>query len=298
MRERSDSELVVDIVLGDSVVSSPLKLGARKVPGVELEFRDYRPTRSAFREMVNAQSFDVCEMALMTALLAHRYGKPISLLPAVVLARFQQSHLVYCPGRSVSAPEDLAGKRVGVRSYTLTTGAWIRGILEQDHGVKPSDIRWVTLEPSHVADYTDPGYVERADDGADLMEMLVAGDLDALIVGTGAKPRDGVSGLFPDGAADAWYARYGVAPINHMICVTDELSRTHPEAVRHIYEAVRDIRAGLDEPAGGKADLLRVGIDACRPAIQMLQDFGVSQGILDRKVPLEELFAEPVRDCL
>lgn len=298
MRQNNGSELVLDAVLGDHPVTEPIKSKDKKLPGVQLEFHEYQPTNNAFPEMVRSQTFDVCEMAIMTAMLAHRYGKPIGLLPTTVVSRFQQPYLVYRPGHGVSKPEDLAGRRVGVRSYTVTTGAWIRGILEQQYGVKPTDIRWVSFEPAHVAEYVNPDNVETASGGEKLMDMLTSGRLDAAIIGGGAALPDGVERLFPPDAADEWFARYGVIPINHMICVTDELSESHPEVVRSLVGAISEVKQTLPPPGDGAFDPYPIGIDACRDALEMMQEFGLSQGILERKVPIEELFAAPVREWL
>src|SRR5687768_10928097 len=88
---------------------------------------------TAFKRVVRDLEFDVAEMAIMTHLIAKAHGKPYRLLPFVVLARFQHPFLVYNAARGALAPEDLHGKRVGVRSYSVTTGAWIRHILAEDH---------------------------------------------------------------------------------------------------------------------------------------------------------------------
>lgn len=85
--------------------------------------------------MVRELAFDVCEMAIVTYLMAKAYGKPLVLLPAVMVGRFQHAYAVYKSERGKLTPSDLAGRRVGIRSFTTTTGAWIRGILANDYGV-------------------------------------------------------------------------------------------------------------------------------------------------------------------
>src|SRR5205807_2606659 len=79
------------------------------------------------------------------------------------------------------SPEQLAGKRIGVRSYSVTTGVWIRGILADDYGVDLASIKWTTFEEPHVAEYRDPAGVQRAPAGKDIMAMLQAGELDVAI---------------------------------------------------------------------------------------------------------------------
>jgi hypothetical protein len=91
-----------------------------------------------------------------------------------VTARFQHATLAYNPGRGPLSPDQLAGKRVGMRSYSVTTAAWVRGILADDHGVDLGQVNWVTLEEPHVAEFRDPPNATRMPPGKDLQAMLLA----------------------------------------------------------------------------------------------------------------------------
>ena len=106
--------------------------------------------------MVREQRFDVSEMAIATFLQAKAYGKPLVLLPVVLAARFQQSALLCRADSDIGGPGDLAGRRVGVRAYSQTTGMWLRGILADAHGVRPDEVRWITFEDAHVAEVPRP----------------------------------------------------------------------------------------------------------------------------------------------
>ena len=91
------------------------------------EFAQYQGSvATQFKRVVRNLEFDVAEMAIMTFLVAKAFNKPYRLLPFVVMARYQHPYLV--TNKALSQKE-LEGKRVGVRSYSVTTGAWIRGIL-------------------------------------------------------------------------------------------------------------------------------------------------------------------------
>ena len=122
-------------LLGDHPCTAALKNGAVKSDLVEFDFAQYSPTNKGFKPMVREQAFDVSEMAIVTYLMAKSFGKPMVLLPDVVLARFQHAHALYNAKAGKLAPRDLNNKRVGIRSFTTTTGAWLRGILANDHGV-------------------------------------------------------------------------------------------------------------------------------------------------------------------
>src|SRR3982750_2589996 len=94
-----------------------------------LEFADVKVPNTAFKRVVRDLEFDLAELAIVTFLLAKAHGKPLRLLPAVVTARFQHPLLV--SAKKIS-PKELEGKRVGQRSYSVTTAAWMRGILADD----------------------------------------------------------------------------------------------------------------------------------------------------------------------
>ncbi|MFG3591078.1 hypothetical protein ACFXS9_01145 [Bradyrhizobium sp. RDI18] len=122
-------------LLGDHPGTTALKNGSIRSDLVEFDFAPYSPTNKGFKPMVREGAFDVSEMAIVTYLMARSFGKPMVLLPDVVLARFQHGHALYNAKAGKLTPRDLRGKRVGIRSFTTTTGAWLRGILANDYGV-------------------------------------------------------------------------------------------------------------------------------------------------------------------
>src|SRR6267154_441373 len=144
--------------------------------------------------MVREAAFDVSEMAIVTYLMAKSFGKPMVLLPNVVVARFQHGYALYNAKQGTLKPADLNGKRVGIRSFTTTTGAWLRGILANDYGVDLNSIDWVTFEDAHVAEFRDT--TARAPQGKEIIQMLLDGELDAIL---GEKvERSGLRPLFAD----------------------------------------------------------------------------------------------------
>ena len=158
-------------LLGDHPCTAALKNGSIKSDLVEFEFVEYKPTNKGFKPMVREGAFDVSELAIVTYLMAKNYDKPMVLLPNVVMARFQHGHAFYNAKRGMLTPADLGGKRVGIRSFTTTTGAWLRGILANDYGVDLNAIDWVTFEDAHVAEFTDTA--RRAPAGKQIVQMLL-----------------------------------------------------------------------------------------------------------------------------
>src|SRR6202043_1173432 len=126
------------------------------------------------------------------------FAKPMVLLPNVVLARFQHAYALYNGSQGELKPVDLNGKRVGIRSFTTTTGAWLRGILANDYGVELNSIDWVTFEDAHVAEFRDT--TKRAPTDKNIVQMLVDGELDA-VLGEKLEHPD-LKPLFADAAAE------------------------------------------------------------------------------------------------
>src|SRR5436853_6078687 len=116
------SPLALRTVLGDYPHTRALKHGDITSDEVTLAFVDVKPINLAFKPMVREQQFDVCEMAIVTFVQAKAHGKPLVLLPAVMLGRFQHHCMLYNSERGPLAPTGLAGRRVGVRASSQTTG--------------------------------------------------------------------------------------------------------------------------------------------------------------------------------
>src|SRR5215470_9962655 len=207
-RRKTEMVMRLRTLLGDHPGTSALKKGSIKSDLVEFDFVDYSPTNKGFKPMVREQAFDVAEMAIVTYLMAKSFGKPMVLLPNVVVARFQHGYALYNARHGTLRPTDLNGKRVGIRSFTTTTGAWLRGILANDYGVDLNSIDWVTFEDAHVAEFRET--TRRAGAGKQIVQMLVDGELDAIL---GEKvEHSNLKPLFADTAAEekAWLAKHGV----------------------------------------------------------------------------------------
>src|SRR5262252_6190359 len=115
-RRTIDVTMRVRTLLGDHPGTAALKSGAVASDLVSFDFVDTKPTNKGFKPMVREQAFDVSEMAIVTYLMAKSLGKPMVLLPNVVLARFQHAYALYNAKRGTLAPTDLNGRRVGIRS--------------------------------------------------------------------------------------------------------------------------------------------------------------------------------------
>jgi 4,5-dihydroxyphthalate decarboxylase len=264
---------------------------------VEFDFADVKVSNTAFKPLVREAKFDLAEVAIVTFLQAKHYGKPYVLIPATVVGRGQLHTIAYNPERGHLGPGDLNGKTLGVRAYTQTTGVWVRGILAADYGVDLGSIKWVTFEEGHVAEYQDPPNVRRAPEGKQLAQMLLDGELDAAIVGD-KLPDPRLKPLIPDPetANRKWSESHGGVPINHMLVIREQLAKTRPDVVREVYRLFKEAKlASFAETGVPKLDPLRFGIEANRRSLEIVIDFAVEQGLLPRRIAVDELFDETMR---
>jgi 4,5-dihydroxyphthalate decarboxylase len=273
-------------LLGDHPCTAGLKNGSIRSALVEFDFIDYSPTNKGFKPMVREQAFDISEMAIVTYLMAKSVGKPMVLLPDVVVARFQHAYALYHARSSTLTPADLNGKRIGIRSFTTTTGAWLRGILANDYGVDLGSVDWVTFEDAHVAEFKDT--TKRAPAGKQIIRMLLDGELD-VVLGEKSDHPD-LRPLFADAATEekAWFAKHRVVPINHMVVVSRKLSEAHPEAVEEVHRLLR---------AAGKASASGPRFDAqeMRRSLDLITHYAAQQGLIPRAFTFDELFDDVTR---
>ena len=235
---------------------------------------------TAFKRVVRNFEFDVAEMAIMTFLVAKAFNKPYRLLPFVVMARYQHPYLVTTKTLS---PKELEGKRVGVRSYSVTTGAWIRGILAEDYGVDLSRIQWVTFEEAHVAEFKDPPNVQRAAAGKDIHAMLLAGEIDAAILGAiPTDPRLQPVIRDPEAAGRKWGEKHGAIQLNHLVGVKNTVSKATADEV---YGLLLE-----SKKAAGNPPMLPHGLEANRRNLEVAIECAYKQRMIPRRFTVEELF--------
>lgn len=279
-------------LLGDHPSTQALKSGQVTSDRVVLDFETgYKPTNRGFKPMVREQRFDVSELAIVTYLMAREHHKPVVLLPAVVMGRFQHIYALYNADRGTMTPADLAGKRVGIRSFTTTTGAWIRGILANDYGVDLDAIEWVTFEDPHIAEYQDT--TARAPEGKTILQMLLDNEIDAALGETSTDPR--LKSLWPDPEAEAmaWYERRKIVPVNHFVVVTQALQDSDPDSVREVYRLLLESRRRAP-PSPSGLDFMPFGRDAIRSSLALIIEFAAQQSLISRRFDVDEVFSNLV----
>ena len=273
-------------LLGDYPVTRALKEGRVRSASLDFDFADIKVPHTAFKRVVRDLEFDVAEIAIVTFLMAKAYGKPLRLLPAVMFGRFQHQYLVSIKNLS---PKDLEGKRVAVRSSSVTTVAWIRGMLADEYGVDLTRVKWVTFEDAHVAEYRDPPGTERAPAGKTPLGMLLDGEVDAAVLADPVPQHERLKSVIPDPAAAAadWHRRKGAIQVNHLVCVKNSL----PQAVvDEVFDLLSRSKKIADENSNSPYDSSPFGLEANRRNLEIAIDYVYRQQLIPKRCTVEELF--------
>jgi 4,5-dihydroxyphthalate decarboxylase len=287
-----------------------LKDGTVKPRTFEFDFIEVDPLIAAFRRMVRGAEFDICEMAITTYICARAFGKPMTAIPVFLVRAFHHGAILASTRAGIASPKDLEGKRVGVnRGYTVTTGVWARGILQQEYGVDLGKITWVLSGDEHVAEYRPPANVVPIEPGKKMEEMLASGEL-AAAIGVDVKSPD-VKRLIPDAleAGLASLRRDGRYPINHTVVIKNERIAAHPELAADVFDAfAQSKRVYLERLKSGAiekptevdnvhrrvmeitGDPLPYGIAPNRKVLEELIAHALKQGIIAKPVTVEDLF--------
>jgi 4,5-dihydroxyphthalate decarboxylase len=271
-----------------------LRQGELRSSLVNFAFADVKIANKGFKALVREQKFDLGELAIVTFLQAKVYGKPYVLMPAVVVARGQHHTILYNPERGHLNPGDLNGRKVGVRAYTQTTGAWVRGFLQEDYGVDFRRVQWITFEDPHVAEYTDPPWVHPAPEGRQLVQMLLDGEIDAAIFGSENPEGTPFKPLIPDAAevATRWAQKHGGVPINHMMVIKESITRTRPDVAREVYSMLKKSAAAGPLKSPG---VPRFGVEAVRKSLETIIQYSERQDLIPRRLSVDELFNDVTR---
>ena len=182
------SKLKLSIAVGDYDRIRPLVDGSVQIDGVDPVFMLLEPEEIFFRAFRHAD-FDICELSMSSFSVKTANGDcPYVGVPVFPSRAFRHNSIYIRTDRGIARPEDLKGKRIGVPEYQVTANVWTRAVLEDEHGVKPSDVTWVR------GGYEQPGRIEKialnlppdvriedAPEGATISGMLADGEIDAVI---------------------------------------------------------------------------------------------------------------------
>ena len=310
--------------------TTALKDGSIPFEGITPDFVTVEPQIAAYRRMVRDVEFDVCDIAPTTYMIAREHGAPFKALPIFVSRNFHHSGFVYRPDAGIGKPKDLEGKHAGVRAYSVTTGVWGRGILQNEYGIDISKITWWVDDEEHVTTLKLPSFVKHVPQGKSLVSMMASGELQAGFTGnaglgrTGA-PKEGWAAASAKGGdtnyveffkdsrkiEKEWYQRTGIYPFHGTIVVKDSVLKEHPWVASSLFKAFTEAKnryikklpspdqaSGKDKQMAEMAtivgpDPLPYGIDKNRASIEALIKYVHQQGMLKRSYKVNELFVDP-----
>ena len=317
------AKLNLSVAVRDYDRTRPLSDGLVQIDGVDPVFMALDPEEIFFRAFRHAE-FDICELSLSSFTVKTAQGTcPYVGVPAFLSRAFRHTS-IYVRTDRIKQPSDLKGRKIGVPEYQLTANVWARAMLEDDHGVKPSDIHWVR------GGLTEAGRLEKIsfklpsdvtlDDapvGRTLSSLLDAGEIDGFI-GPRVPPAFGhdprIGWLFPDPveAAKDYFKRTGIFPIMHLVGVKRELAEKHPWLPGAVFKAFeRSKQIALEKLADTSStkvtlpfveerlmearalmgeDFWSYGVAGSRKTLETFLKHHHSQGLSPRLVTPEELF--------
>ena len=275
----------------------------------DFAFEEVPQIIQAFRRMVRGLEFDISEMAITTYLCARAFGKALTAIPVFPMRAFHHGAILHNTKAGIGGPKDLEGRRVGVnRGYTVTTGLWARSILQHQYGVDLNRVTWVLSGDEHVAEYQPPANVVPIEKGKKMEDMLVSGEIPAAI-GVQVDSPD-VKPLIPS-PREAGFAALrdrGLYPINHTVVLRNDVLSAHPDIASDLFKAfaeakhpyVTRLAAGQIDNADDAffkavqdvtGDPLPYGVERNRAMLEAVIEHAVEQGIIPRRVAVDELFA-------
>src|SRR5262245_6105067 len=275
-----------------------------------------------FDRMARFREFDVSELSLSTYTVLRGRGQPLVAIPVFPSFSFRHSSVFVGTRAGIKDPRDLIGKRMGVPKYHMSAAVWIRGMLEEEYGVAPKDMRWFEGgEGSKVkeVDVTLPPDVphEWVPAGRNLGDMVAAGELDAYMgARRPAAYGERVTRLFPDfrRVERAYYEKTGIFPIMHTLVLREELAREHPWLPRSLYDAFVEAKRLAYERLNFTAalpvslpwlvaeaeetralmgdDPFPYGVARNRKTLETLAGYTYRQGLAPRRLTIDEMFCE------
>jgi len=311
-------KLHLTLATGDYESIRALKEGTVQPDGIELTVLTDMTSDTRHWRMLRNREFDIAELSMSNYLMAKYTGLPFTAIPVFLHRRFRHGFIFLNTSKGIKKPADLLGRRVGLRNVQATANLWIRGILEHEHGLPHRSVHWFKQDEEEV-DWTPPADldIQRIPADRSVETMLVEGELDALIHPEIIQPildKDHrVSRLFPnyrDLEID-YYKRTGIFPIMHTTAIKQEIVDKYPWIAINLMQAFEEskkaaykrmenprivplawFRSFLEE----QEELLGhdpwvYGLDEVnRNSLEILMQYSREQGLLGRKMSLEELF--------
>jgi len=306
------------LACGDYEITRPLKEGAVKPDGIDLKVVTAMDSPTRHWRFLRNREFDMAEVSSSSYIAARDNGLAFRAIPVFPHRRFRHGFVFINTGKGISKPADLVGKKVGVKFFLNSAALWLRGILQHDYGVPFRSIDWFTELDEDIAEARLEGVrITRVPTGRTIVDMLLDGELDAVLHPDLIAPlreRDPrVGRLFPDYKADeaAWFNKTGIFPIMHVLGIRQEIVEKYPWVPVNMFVAFEEAKAVAmkrmenprivplawyresweEQQAILGRDPWEYGLtERNRHNLETLVGYSHEQGLIRRRIPLEELF--------
>ncbi len=306
-------KLQLSIAMGDYDRTRALYDGRVQIDGVDPVYMLLAPEEMFFRAFRHAE-FDIAELSLSSFTVKAAKDACGYVAIPVFLSRAFRHTSIYVRTDRIRTPADLKGRRIGLPEYQLTANVWARALLEDDHGIKPSDVTWVQggiEEPGRPEKIDlalpDDVRLEHAPADTTISDMIDRGEIDGFI---GPRPPSGraarnpdVGWLFrdPTAAAKDYYSRTGVFPIMHVVGIRKTLVQSHPwlpaAVMKAFVQAKQHALARLSDTSATKVTLPFVE-EQLKAARDFMGDDFWSYGAEANRATLETFFRQHHRQGL
>lgn len=319
------SNLKLSLAMGNYDRTRAIVDGRVQIDGVDPMPMLLSPEEMFFRAFRH-HAFDISELSLSSYSISVARGDPHYVAIPVFLSRaFRHTSVYIRTDKGIDKPEDLKGRRIGIAEYQLSANVWVRGILEEEYGVKPSDIIWVrggmesSGRPEKIkVELPENIRMEEAPEGSTLNGMLETGDIDGFIGPRWprcfAQRHPNVGRLFADSitAAEIYYEKTKIFPIMHVLGVRRSLAEEHsflPAALLKAFtQSKRLAEESLSDTSATKvtmpfvedtlnrvhalmgSDPWSYGVGKNTHVLNTFLDYHANQGLSPRRVEIEELF--------
>ncbi len=319
-------KLHLTVACGDYDRTKALQDGTVQPEGIRLNYLPLQ-AEEIFWRMGGHQEFDASEMSLSNHItMVSRGNSPFVAIPVFPSRFFRHSCIFINTDSGIKGPQDFKGKKVGAPEYSITAAVWIRGMLKDDYGLRTQDMEWFVggqEEPGRKERVVLklPPEIKLSSIAPDktLNGMLESGEIHALISARApscfVKGSPKVRRLFPNykEVEVDYYKRTKIFPIMHVLVIRKDLYEQHPWVARSLYKAFCEAKERAVKAMHisntlactlpwlfAEMDLLKslfgsdwwpYGVDPNRHLLETLMRYMGEQGLIDRPVKLEELFA-------
>jgi 4,5-dihydroxyphthalate decarboxylase len=243
-------KIPLTLACGDYEIIRALKEGQVEPDGIDLTVLTEMDSTTRHWRFIRNRDFDLAETSASSYIVAKDRGEPVTALPVFLHRRFRHGFVFINTTKGIKSPKDLIGRKVGIKSFLVTAGHWMRGILEHEYGVPHKSLQYFA-ELDEDIDFTPPAdlNITRLPHDRSVERMLAEGELDAVIHSSIIKPlaaRDPrVGRLFPDFKAEeiAFYRKTGIFPIMHVMGIKQEIVDRHPWVPINMFHAFQKAKA-------------------------------------------------------